>query len=141
MDELNGQVPAIVKTMVLPFARMRLQEVGYERMAVVLDNIHKNLWGEMETIREMVNSDEIMYEDLSGDLKEIAAELGLKAARFLVYAFGGSTFYVPSRSRLRLTRLRRTITAEYDGANTLQLARKYGTTKRKVDQIVRERSE
>ncbi len=79
-----------------------------------------------------------MIEDLQGDMREIATELGIKAARYLIYAFEGSALYIPTRSRIRMSRLRRTIVKEYDGDNSLKLARKYGTTKRKVNQIVRE---
>lgn len=62
--------------------------------------------------------------------------LGEGAARKLCEAVGGEAIYIPKLDTVDNARRILDIRAEFNGANTPFLARKYGLTTRRIQQIV-----
>lgn len=62
--------------------------------------------------------------------------IGDEAARKLCEAVGGEAIYVPKLDTVDNAQRIMDIRAEYNGANTPMLSRKYGLTTRRIQQIV-----
>lgn len=68
--------------------------------------------------------------------REIAEEIGVENILKLSKIIGGTTFYLPREDRLLLPLRDKKILEEYNGYNTLELAKKYEVSQRWVRQIV-----
>lgn len=66
----------------------------------------------------------------------IAEVIGEEATRKLCEAFGGEAIYVPKAESVENAERLASIRREYNGGNVALLARRYGLTTRRVQQIV-----
>jgi Mor family transcriptional regulator len=83
-----------------------------------------------------INWSELEADDLPSDLEEIANDMGIDFARYLVESWGGSNLYIPTLSRLRRARRDRLIAHYYDGTNEGDIARSLGMSRRQVHNVI-----
>lgn len=76
-----------------------------------------------------------------GVCKSIAEEIGTDNLLKLAVLVGGSTFYMPQAESILRPLRNQKIKEEYNGYNSVELARKYGVTPRQVKQIVQQKAE
>lgn len=82
----------------------------------------------------------LRIEDLSGNDKEIAEVVGLGAFCRLVDHYGGtSKLYIPKADMLVIPKRNELICREFDGANYIELAKKWNLTERYIQDIVKEK--
>lgn len=83
---------------------------------------------------------ELRLEDLSGNDKEIAEIVGMDAFCKLVEHYGGtSKLYVPKADMLVIPIRNQLICREFDGANYMELSKKWNLTERYIQDIVKEK--
>ena len=76
--------------------------------------------------------------ELDPNYRAIADHIGIDAFNKLVWLCGGEVLYIPKNDKKwRLERNRR-IAEDYCGGNSRALARKYGLSERRIQQIVNE---
>ena len=77
----------------------------------------------------------LTLDDLQGESKDLAELLGLDAFKALVESFGGANIYIPKADSLILPLRNDLIVREYE------LSRKWGLTERRIQDIVKAKSE
>ena len=90
----------------------------------------------MDKLMELLSLD-----DLQGESKDLAELLGLETFKALVESFGGANIYIPKADSLILPLRNDLIVREYDGGNVFELSRKWGLTERRIQDIVKAKSE
>ena len=94
---------------------------------------------QQSTRKEMqLNWNDMRPDELPGDLGEIATDIGLEAAQYLVEVWGGSMIYVPTLSKLKKEHRDRMIVVEYNGGNVGTLAVRLGVSRRYVRKVLKE---
>lgn len=78
----------------------------------------------------------VRIEELPETYQEVAGVIGMAAALHLARLFGGCPLHIPKLDRLLVPARDRRIHAEYDGANSAALARRYSLSKRHVQTIL-----
>lgn len=77
---------------------------------------------------------------LSNELyRAIATEIGMRNFLKLSQMVGGDTIYIPQQGTILRPLRDQLIREEYDGLNAMELSRKYGISKRWVNQICKPR--
>lgn len=89
----------------------------------------------------MIDNDQIKIEDISGELSEVAEEIGLEATLRLVKLRGGEMFYVPKMESVTRAARDRSIRAAFNGSNHSELAKKHSLTESHVRSIVRQNAD
>ena len=84
----------------------------------------------------MIDSDQILPDDLSDECRQIAEVIGMDALLALVAARGGECVYLPKYESLAAASRNRQIRAEFNGRNYRDLAKRYNLTVRWVREIV-----
>lgn len=83
----------------------------------------------------------LTLDDLDGNDLNLAEVIGIDAFRRIVKTYGGATVYIPKADGLILPLRNDLIIREYDGTNIFELSRKWGLTERRIQDIVREKSD
>ncbi len=78
----------------------------------------------------------LKLDDLSGEQKELAQELGIDIYLKLVEKFGGCHIYVAKIDKIMAAIRDNTLRKEFNGYNYRYLAKKYDLTERRVREIV-----
>lgn len=82
----------------------------------------------------------LRLEDLNGNARELAELIGMEGFIRLVDVYGGtSNLYIPKAEQLVLPVRDEMIRREFDGRNSIQLARKWGLTERHIREIVKDK--
>ena len=76
-----------------------------------------------------------------GICKKIADEIGADNLLKLAVLVGGSTFYMPQAESILRPLRNQKIKEEFNGYNSAELAERYGTTQRQVQQIVQQKAD
>ena len=84
--------------------------------------------------------DMLMIRDLDGDSLNLAEVIGIEAFRNIVKVYGGSAIYIPKKDGLILPLRNELIIREYNGGNAYLLARKWGLTERRIQEIAKGKS-
>ena len=79
--------------------------------------------------------DELTLEDLDGDQYDLAECIGLEVYIKLVRVFAGLPITIPMPKSINKNARNRKIIREFNGYNAKQLARKYGLSKRRINEI------
>ena len=80
----------------------------------------------------------VVYDDLSEDDKELADCIGFESFKNLVRNYGGANIYIKVPINISLDVRNRLICSEFNGGNYKQLALKYNLSVSSVYRIVRE---
>ena len=80
---------------------------------------------------------QVQPEQLPEVYQEIVGVIGLEPTLQLAQVFSGNSVYFPKLDRSLIALRNRMIRAEFDGANTRQLARRWGLSARHVRHILR----
>ncbi len=83
--------------------------------------------------------DELMLEDLSGDQYDLAECIGLEVYIKLVRTFAGLPITIPMPKSINKRARNRRIAKEFNGYNSKALARKYGLSKRRINELTAEK--
>lgn len=78
------------------------------------------------------------YKDLPEPYMTIASRIGIENMLILIEEFGGESVYIPRLTTLKNKIRDLNIKNEYTGYNARTLARKYGISLRRVQQIVKD---
>lgn len=79
--------------------------------------------------------DDLVLEDLSGDQYDLAECIGLDVYVKLVRNFAGLPITVPMPQSINKSARNRKIIREFNGYNAKKLARKYGLSKRRINEL------
>ncbi len=85
--------------------------------------------------------DELTYDDLDEEQKELADCIGLDAYKKLVATYAGSSINIRMPKKLTLKSRNRYIVRDFNGYNFGELSRLYGLTERQIRNIVSENTE
>ena len=83
--------------------------------------------------------DELLLEDLEGDQYDLAECIGLDVYVKLVRTFAGLPISIPMPTSINKNARNRKIIREFNGYNVKKLARKYGLSKRRINELVAEK--
>lgn len=87
----------------------------------------------------MKPSENITYEDLQEQHRELAEIIGIENLIALANHFGGTQIYIPQAEKLVKNVKYRAIIEEFDGNNIRQLAKKYDVSESTVYRLVRDK--
>lgn len=79
--------------------------------------------------------DELMLDDLDGDQYDLAECIGLEVYIKLVRTFAGLPITIPMPNSINKKARNRKIIKEFNGCNAKKLARKYGLSKRRINEL------
>lgn len=83
--------------------------------------------------------DDLVLDDLSGDQYDLAECIGLEMYVKLVRNFAGLPISIPMPTSINKNARNRKIIKEFNGYNVKKLARKYGLSKRRINELTAEK--
>lgn len=83
--------------------------------------------------------DDLVLDDLCGDQYDLAECIGLEAYIKLVRTFAGSPVTIPMPNSINKKARNRKIIKEFNGYNAKKLAKKYGLSKRRINELIAEK--
>lgn len=83
--------------------------------------------------------DDLILEDLCGDQYDLAECIGLEVYVKLVRNFAGLPITVPMPQSINKNARNRKIIKEFNGYNAKKLAKKYGLSKRRINELTAEK--